>query len=314
MSKIPIDSDDEIDIFDLLKAFREKQEPTVDISPLIVSVCSAKANMNTSLELKDLSKRISEAVNKNIIQAKKKDFAIRGVIYKDTHAGEISKPSPRKKGQFPNNMGVLVRSPYKIEDNHRHIYIRVFKNGSISMTGCKIKEDGIAVVKILENFIKKQKSLFSSEKERKNFEIGSFELTMINSNYLIGFKIDRNRLFEHFDTETKLFCSYKPNIYAGVKIGFFYNSIKDEQDGVCSCPNSVCTLKKSSIGKGSGNGEGQCKKVTIAIFETGKIVITGGRNITQARAAYNYINQIIKTNAKDFSLIQISDIKGYKDF
>ena len=66
---------------------------------------------------------------------------------------------------------------------------------------------------------------------------------------------------------------------------------------------------KSTSGKGCGNGIGQCKKVTVAFFESGNIVITGGRNIKQAIVTYNYVNEnIIKPFAKKFAIINIEDI------
>ena len=44
--------------------------------------------------------------------------------------------------------------------------------------------------------------------------------------------------------------------------------------GICKC-SGICH------GKGCGNGDGECKGVTIAIFEKGKILITGARNKDQ---------------------------------
>ena len=85
-------------------------------------------------------------------------------------------------------------------------------------------------------------------------------------------------------------------------------SVEEIADGICDCPNNTCTLNKSTSGKGSGDGIGQCKKVTIAIFESGNVVITGGRNINHANSAYNFINVIIINDAKYFASVNISDI------
>ena len=257
--------------------------------------------MTHSFDLELLAKNIKE----NIELKKPKDGII-GVFYKDIHSGEIKKPKPRKKGAFPNNMALLIKSPLPTE---KKIHMKIFKNGSISMVGCKVKEDGSCVCKILEEFIANQPSLFEDEKERNIFSINNFETTMVNSNYSIGFKVDRTRLFEFLNNKhSYLFSSYDSAVYAAVKIGFYYNSSKEKQNGICDCPKSNCTLDKTSSGKGSGNGINQCKKVTIAVFESGNIVITGGRNILQAQKAYKYFNQIIKNNSKDFALINIEDI------
>jgi len=296
--------DEELSIYDVMEEYRKQYNPVVSITPLTISVQSAKAKMAIAFDLHTLSNLIAKEIIKNK-KKRKNTFFILGVFYKDVHEGSINKPKPRKKGAFPNNMAILIRSPM---GTGKIIHMKVFKNSSISMVGCKIKEDGISVIRILEQFIIKHSSLFKSKEEKQKFRITNFETTMVNSNYSLGFKVDRDRLFNFLhDKYNTLFSSYDPAVYAAVKIGFYYNSIKDENDGICECPGKSCTLKKSS-GKGCGTGIGQCKKVTIAVFESGNVVITGGRNIFQANEAYYYINDIIKENAKKIALINISDI------
>lgn len=191
----------------------------------------------------------------------------------------------------------------------KKIHMKIFKNSSISMVGCKVKEDGSSVCKILEDYILKHAELFENDNKKDNFSIKGYETTMVNSNYSIGFKVDRSRLFDFLNKKYSfLFSSYDPAVYAAVKIGFYYNSNKEKQNGICNCPNSSCTLDKTASGKGTGNGIKQCKKVTIAIFESGNIVITGGRNIIQAKETYLYINKVIEKNAKEFALINFDDI------
>ena len=317
---IGTNSDDEnegdMDIYDYIDEYRENYKPIVKITPLSVSVQSAKAKMTTVFDLHLLATVISQSIIKNINNGKNKKFSILGVFYQDIIEGIIKKPKPRKKGAFPNNMAIIIRSPMGtgIMGTGKNIHMKIFtgqNTSSISMVGCKIKEDGIAVTKILEQYILKQLTLFTehSIQTKKEFKINGFETTMVNSNYSIGFKVDRDRLFNHLCKKYKfLFVSYDPAVYAAVKIGYYFNLVKDIQDGICNCPNNTCTLNKSTSGKGSGNGIGQCKKVTIAIFESGNVVITGGRNINHANSAYNFINVIIINDAKYFASVNISDI------
>ena len=309
--------DEDMNIYDIIEEYRKNYIPPIGITPLSISVQSAKAKMTNFFNSLLLSQIIAEHINKNEKRGKKSSIA--GVYFKDketgeeVHAGIIKKPNPRKKGSFPNGISVLIPSPM---GTGRKINLKIFKNGSNSMTGCKIKEDGIAAVKILEQFILKQKKLFESVEKQKSFRILNFETTMVNSNYYIGFKLDRNRLFEIIqEFFPKIFVSYDPARYAAVKMGFYYNSNKDgpdgqdNQDGICKCPDNTSNLDKSTSGKGCGNGIGQCKKVTVAFFESGYIVITGGRNINHANITYKYVNKNIITKfAKKFALINIEDI------
>ena len=45
---------------------------------------------------------------------------------------------------------------------------------------------------------------------------------------------------------------------------YFINT--NTNDGICKC-NSVCD------GKGLANGDGDCKKITIAVFKSGKTIV-----------------------------------------
>jgi TATA-box binding protein (TBP) (component of TFIID and TFIIIB) len=41
---------------------------------------------------------------------------------------------------------------------------------------------------------------------------------------------------------------------------------------------------------------GSCKKITIAAFQTGSIIITGARNKAQLDEAYEFMNRILKAH------------------
>ena len=69
-----------------------------------------------------------------------------------------------------------------------------------------------------------------------------------------------------------IYISYEPCIYPGVNIKYFINT--NNRCGICECEN-LCN------GKGNGCGDGNCKKVTIAVFKSGKVIITGGQNKDQ---------------------------------
>jgi TATA-box binding protein (TBP) (component of TFIID and TFIIIB) len=56
-------------------------------------------------------------------------------------------------------------------------------------------------------------------------------------------------------------------------------------------------------GKGNGDGDGKCKKVTIAVFKSGKIIITGGQNKSQLEDSYEFIKDFIE-DKKDYYSIE----------
>ena len=90
--------------------------------------------------------------------------------------------------------------------------------------------------------------------------------------------------------ENDIYSSYEPCIYPGVNIKYFINN-NNHNNGICNC-ESLCN------GKGDGYGDGDCKKVTIAVFKSGKIIITGGQNKRQINESYQFITNFIN-NRKD---------------
>jgi TATA-box binding protein (TBP) (component of TFIID and TFIIIB) len=106
---------------------------------------------------------------------------------------------------------------------------------------------------------------------------------LINSDFDLGYQIDREKLHRDI-VENDIYSSYEPCIYPGVNIKYFINT--NNTCGICDCEN-MCN------GKGSGCGDGQCKKVTIAVFKSGKVIITGGRNKEQINESYRFITNFI---------------------
>ena len=275
-----------------LKVFRRDVKPTLKITDLYISAISAKAKISISFDLPFLYTHLESYCKKH------PRCAIKGLILADSSYGIIKKPRKKAKG-FPNCLSFVIESK-----NGKNVTGKIFSDkknegNSISMVGCRVEEDGISIIQKLQDIIN---ILFTNTK----CTISKFEKTMINSNYSIGCKIDRELLFSFLsDHYPMIFSSYTPaSGYTAVKLGFYYNAIKKEQDGVCACPGRKCTLKKSS-GKGSGEKVGDCKKVTISIFESG-IIITGGRHIYQNISAYNFINSIITKNITSFAHIDVS--------
>jgi TATA-box binding protein (TBP) (component of TFIID and TFIIIB) len=304
-----------IDVFALIEQKRKTFVPKPRITHLSVSTQSAKATMSQALDLRKVAEIIYRAIEDNIVDEKRVDFSIVGVEYKpgDICIGPIKKRTMKANGkgkQFPNNCTVLIRSPM---GTGRTINLKMFRNGSISMTGCKVKEDGIAAIKILEKFLIKQRELFTSSAEAKKFRIQNFQVTMINSNYEVGFPVERDRLYKLICNQyPEILVEYDPSKYSGVKLSFFYNTVKETQDGTCQCTkfgaNKICNpkAKSSTDGKSVGN----CKVVTVAVFQSGKIINTGGRNMEQTLAAYEFTNHIIKKHAKEIVRISILDLKN----
>lgn len=169
------------------------------------------------------------------------------------------------------------------------------------MTGCKSMEGSIEALEKLLYLLKIEKAvvnpktfkiedkLFVSNPSKLNLEhIYDFKIAMINSNFCIGFNVDRHKLYNCM-TSDKYDATYDPIIHAGVIVR--YNT-----------------------------GD---KIISIFVFESGSIVITGARSCKQILEAYNFINKyllqnykyIVKTNnLSNSTILKYLDIEFNPDF
>jgi len=201
---------------------------------------------------------------------------------------------------FYNSCSIITKGALDI----KCVNIKLFNNGKITLTGSKNEMDGYHACCVLLKELKNDKNIFTYMKEEKDIndlQINNYKITMINSDFNTNFKIDLLKLLDILNSNDKnIFTKFNPEKYRGLIIGYYWNSDKEVQDGKCLC------VKKCK-GKGNGTGDGQCKKITISIFKSGSIIITGGRLIKQIDAAYYSINSILKENYFDIIKLSILD-------
>jgi len=217
-----------------------------------------------------------------------------------------------KKTSFDNQVTVL----YKM-DNYPNL--KIFKNGNIQITGVKNKDDVNEIVRQIVEEIKRiyiiNPKITTTEDYESKIGFNNFHIRMINTDfksycnpeYTDKFIIRRKVLHKILisdDYNNK--CSFEPGKYHGVKLEFFWNKNKSFQDGICSCITNC-------FGKGSGNGEKDCKKITIAIFESGSVLITGGVSFEQINEAYNYITSIFKKHSVELKKADLSLLESHQN-
>jgi len=219
------------------------------------------------------------------------------------------KRTPKKDSIKKNLFDNQVTTIFKINDNY-YPNLKVFKNGNIQITGIKDKD---IVKDIIDLIIIQIKNIYDITPEiivNNDIEIigfNKFVIRMINTDFKsylnntmeTKFLIRRKILHKILISETyNNKCSFEPGRYHGVKLEYFWNSNKDKLNGICVCP-------KHCFGKGTGHGDNNCKKITIAIFESGSVLITGGISFEQIDEAYKYITTILNAHKTE---IQKSDL------
>ena len=151
----------------------------------------------------------------------------------------------------------------------------------------------------LEN-ISTKSEIINKVLNKNIISITRYNITLINSDFYIGFKLNRGNVYDYILNNCGLLCDYDPCIYQGVLIKFYWNSSKEVQDGKCNCT-------KSCNGKGDGNGDGNCRKITVSIFQSGNIIITGKCCRDELYYIYNFIVDLLHKNVDELKQITFTD-------
>tara|TARA_Y100001970_G_C14137983_1_gene805440 strand:- start:455 stop:1465 length:1011 start_codon:yes stop_codon:yes gene_type:complete len=204
---------------------------------------------------------------------------------------------------------IMLDSQDVKQKKNKTVNMKIFTNGKIQITGIRNTNlnDAKFASNIIFEMIKKDNSIINLQNNPSqsidDIKIDNFYIALINSDYDAGFKIIREPLADILN-DMGIFTTYEPTIYPGVKARVYINEINDTVDGLCHCiekgSDNTCPQKG-----GSGVGIGECHSVTISIFQSGKIIITGGITISQINKCYEFINRIMKDN---FSVIRRKQI------
>ncbi len=188
------------------------------------------------------------------------------------------KPTKRKK-YFYNQVTIHLK-------HEKIINMKLFNNGGIQMTGLKTLTQGSEAIEKLLRIIK---HLPESDKQRifpkdtdPKIIADKTKMVMINSGFSMGFKLNREALHRKV-LDKGYYSSYEASIYPGVNLKYYYNPSK-QQCGVCNCED-ICD------GRGKN---GCCKKITIAAFNSGQVIITGASDIQQLNTSHKFITEFVK--------------------
>jgi hypothetical protein len=174
-----------------------------------------------------------------------------------------------------------------VPDAWKEVNIKLFANGGIQMTGVTSESFARTALDWLHALIQTFPESPFTHQERVN--IHRFSVQLINTDYSINCFIHQDALHKLLINEYNLFSMLEKTIYQGVNTKYFYNTT-NRRPGICSC-EKICK------GQGMGEGEGQCKRITMSIFRTGKIIITGARQMKQIETAYTFLNSVFEKHS-----------------
>jgi len=209
------------------------------------------------------------------------------------HKKMLSHQKTKQEGKrFDKQVTVILRKYNSDEDSYLYQNLKIFSNGNIQMTGLKDPEQGIWVldyiISILKNIKKTEDNIYfnTSSFGENALKVHDYSIRMINSDFKLGYAVNR-RVLDNCMDRYGLYHIFEAGQYPGVKISFYWNEKKTIQNGVCDCKNKKCIKKCSS-------NEDRCQKITIIVFQSGSVIITGSRSIQQVNDTYEFIMNVFK--------------------
>lgn len=215
----------------------------------------------------------------------------------------------------------------------KYINSKVFTNGKIQMTGCRSLLDAIETSSIIVDIIDK----LNGYDKKESIVVDQFKVKLINSIFNIGINIEINRehLYRIITNEYSYYVEYVPDEYPGVRIKYRhyidnnkYNwTVNDVCQWLADLDCHVCVPifhklqidgnKLLTLGVNDLNSMGIkneeiidkilnyiysdkiSRNITIIIFRTGNIMITGAKSFDQLIRPYNFINNLLQLKEKE---------------
>jgi len=247
----------------------------------ISTMCSS-CKLNTRLNISNIEKYLLLNPD-DILTVKVNKERLRTLINIKNKPKRIKKLETKQnqkdtsKNHFYNQITVVVRVDHgQINDLNEapKINMKLFKNGSVQMSGCKsIKNINFVLNKLIAKLSEIKAKMEDGKIVEKTFiedpdniTVKDFKIDMINSNYQVAMQLDRDKLYNLL-LKKKIKSSYEPCIRACVIIK--YVPLKDNIEQ---------------------------KEVSVFVFQKGNIIITGARSQSHIISAYNYINDILFTH------------------
>jgi hypothetical protein len=171
------------------------------------------------------------------------------------------------------------------ESEFKEVNMKLFANGGFQMTGVTSEEFSQVVLRFILDIFNALPQPISGTP----LTIKKFAIQLLNSDYKMSALLKRAELHRLLCQQYRLSSTFETTIYQGVNTKYYYNEAAPGNKGICMCPR-FCN------GQGDGTKVGECKKITIAAFQTGSIIITGARNKPQLDEAYHFMNEILQTH------------------
>lgn len=242
------------------------------LTPSTITVCF---DINTKINIK------------NVVQTFEKNYENHDVFQNIKYKAGTKKSKDKELNDAFYNQCSMVLSieddESKIQKQTSKINVFVFPNGSFRTVGCRTIKTCAIMINELYCFFKYNKNLVENP---STFSLRNVRISMINSDFKLSRKIKQKKLFNLLKKYTIenggniRINTFNPDKYPGINVKY----LKD-------------TTKVNSSDKFTRKGRKKIDgEVSILIFRSGSIIITGYKKPTEAKHAFKYLSEILIQN------------------
>ena len=234
----------------------------------VVATMTLISKIDTNIDLLNFSKYLTLSTESIIsVKFNKDNNLIERSIEPDPILLKKKKKKKPKK-YFYNQCTIIIMC-----QNSKKVNLKLFLNGKIQMTGCKSFQNAKDALDILKCELKKEKYILSNSQiikkdiiDNTEFTIDDPTIALINCVFHTGININRDILHQIIISKYHLHATYQPIIYVGINSKFITSS---------------------------GN------KVSILIFQTGKIILTAAKTMDDIQESYEFMTGILKKHQSE---------------
>jgi TATA-box binding protein (TBP) (component of TFIID and TFIIIB) len=241
-----------------------------------VSTMTIACKIGTPIHLENVARFIDLSAN-SIQSVKYGSHPLNNRTIVTTKKKKKKKVDGKSKRNFYNEATVKLKPT-----NNKPVNVKLFKNESLQLTGVKNMKNFCEIISKLFHELKKDKAAIFEGKlikkplveDKKKLQLYDVQICMINTNFKLKKEIDRDQLYDKLQKD-RVNCTYEPCLHACVNIKYQYSSQK---------------------------------KVSVFVFKSGSIIITGANCIDHVLRAYNFIMSKFRKYGNSIILAKIEDL------
>ena len=203
-----------------------------------------------------------------------------------------------KKGTQPkvfNNNLVLIVWVQTKDDGINHVNAKVFGNGTVQLTGARSIDVGRRAMQriALEHYqIFGQGGAFVDDDD----EAHCYHVKMINTDFKTNVGIKLDALYYILTQEyPNAMCFYDPCIHQRLQFSYCFNKTWKPGGPKVFSPSCMCDATPHC----------SCRKVTIFVFASGSVVITGAVDLEQQDEVYEFVTQTMSAHESIISRAKV---------